>query len=850
MKLRFIILLFLGALWLFAQGCSTKKDAFVNRNWHGLNTKYNVLYNGNVAFEEGRSQINSSYRDNYWEILPVERLQVSGEVKLDEEDNNPNFVKAEEKATKAIQKHSMDISGVERNPQTDEAFLLLGKARYFDERYIPALEAFNYILRKFEESNKLNEARIWREKTNLRLGYEELALQNLKKLFKYDDLSDQEYADARAVMSQAYINLKVLDTAVLNLKTAAAYTRKNEEKARYYYIIGQLFNRLSHPDSADMAFDKVIQLNRKIPRVYLVNAHLQKIRNGQGSGQSSEDLLESLTKLEENRENRPYLDKIYRQLGEFHLQEGSDSLALAYYNKSLRASENDPFLNALNYNDLAEYYFEENQYRDAGSYYDSVLLNMPENTRTYRRVRKKRDNLDDVIQYEEIVQYTDSVISLYEMSAVEREIYFQTYIDSLRRVDEAEQQKKEQVARTGLETFAQSQGGKENQGKFYFYNITSLGYGKTEFRTRWGDRELEDNWRWSNRSRIVPDAAGGVITETVSLTDQITDEEKYSMEYYLSRIPNDPVLIDSLRGERNFANYQLGLIYKEKFKEPMLAAARLEQVLNSQPEERLVLPSKYNLYKIYQEVGSPLQESMKRDIIENHPESRYAAILSNPEIRLSALENSPEVRYAELFKFYTEQEYFKVITGTGESINQYAGDPIVAKLELLKANAIGRLQGFEEFREALNYVAFNYPNTEEGIQAQQIIDEQLPKLQSREFTDATGARGTGNWKVVFPFKRSQHSRALDLKKELEGALVDLRYKNIVSRDIYNLELEFIVVHGFPSRDYALGFVELLKKNRDYRIDRQNFVILSSNYKVVQVHKNLEEYRSQMQSPKP
>ncbi len=850
MKLRFLLLLFLGALWLFAQGCSTKKDAFVNRNWHALNTKYNVLYNGNVAFEEGRSQINNSYRDNYWEILPVERLQVSGEVKLDTEDNNPSFIKAEEKATKAIQKHSMDISGVERNPQTDEAFLLLGKARYFDERYIPALEAFNYILRKFEESNKLNEARIWREKTNLRLGYEELTLQNLKKLFKYDDLSDQEYADARAVMSQAYINLQALDTAVQNLKTAAAYTQKNEEKGRYYFIIGQLFNRLDHPDSADLAFNKVIDLNRKIPRVYLVNAHLQKIRNGQQSGQSSEELLEYLTKLEENRENRPYLDKIYRQLGEFHLREGSDSLALGYYNKSLRASDNDPVLKALNYNDLAEYYFDENQYRNAGSYYDSVLLNTPENTRAFRRVRKKRDNLEDVIQYEEVVQYTDSIISLYEMSALEREIYFQTYIDSLRKIDEAEQQKKEQQVRTGLESFAQSPGGKQNQGKFYFYNITSLGYGKTEFRTRWGDRELEDNWRWSNRSRIVPDTSADVISETVSLTDGITDEEKYSMEYYLNRIPDDPVLIDSLRRERNFANYQLGLIYKEKFKEPMLAAARLEQVLNSQPEERLVLPSKYNLYKIYQEVGSPLQESMKRDIVENHPESRYAAILTNPDIRLSTLENSPDVRYAELYKDYSGQEYLKVITGAEESINQLAGDPIVAKLELLKANAIGRLQGFEQFSEALNYVALNYPNTQEGIQARQIIDEQLPKLQNREFSDATGARGTGNWKVVFPFKRFQHNQAMDLKKALEEALEDLRYTNSVSRDIYNLESEFIVVHGFPSRDYALGFVELLKKNKDYRIDRENFVILSSNYKVVQVHKNLEEYRSQMQSPKP
>ena len=66
----------------------------------------------------------------------------------------------EEKATKAIQRHHLDIKDVERNPQTDEAFLLLGKARYFDERYIPALEAFNYILNKYNESDKLNKADI------------------------------------------------------------------------------------------------------------------------------------------------------------------------------------------------------------------------------------------------------------------------------------------------------------------------------------------------------------------------------------------------------------------------------------------------------------------------------------------------------------------------------------------------------------------------------------------------------------------------------------------------------------------------------------------------------------------
>ncbi len=849
MKLRYFFLLTIGGLVFFLGACSTKKDAFVNRNWHALNTRYNVLYNGDLAFEEGRETLNNAYRDNYWEILPVERMQVSEEIRLDSEDNNPNFLMAEEKATKAIQKHSMEVGGQERNPQTDEAFLLLGKARYFDQRYIPALEAFNYVLRKYEKSNKLNVARIWREKTHLRLGYDELALKNLTTLFKYDVLSDQEYADGRAVAAQAYINLQALDTAVQQMKIAAAYTKKTEEKGRYYYIIGQLFNHLEHPDSAAMAFDKVIELNRKIPRVYLVNAQLQKIRNVEITSENKDEVREYLTDLEKNRENRPYLDKIYRSLAVYYHKIEAEGAALDYYNKSLRASQNELHLNSLNYTDLAEYYFDQNNYKSAGAYYDSVLLNVPENSRTFRAVSKKRENLDDVITYEAVVKYSDSILTLASMTPVERGIYFQTHIDSLMADAEAEAVKKEQQTRTGLEAFSQSQGGQENQGKFYFYNVTSLGYGKNEFRMRWGDRELEDNWRWSTKSRILSEitADGDALAEGGE--DELLDSEKFSLDFYLDQIPEDPAVLDSLRKERNFANYQLGLIYKEKFKEPMLASARLEAVLDSEPEERLILPSKYNLYKIYQEVGSPLQEPMKFDIIENHPESRYAAILTNPDASITTLQNTQEVRYAELFAAFKAQEYLQVITGTEEAIEQFTGEPIVPKLELLKANAIGRLQGFNQFREALNYIALNYPNTPEGKKAQILVTEQIPKLESTDFSEVSTAEGTSNWKVVFPFSRTKHEKALELKKRLETSISDLNYDYTVSRDIYDLQTEFVVVHGFPSQSYALGYVELLKNNKKYRIANENFVILSDNYKVVQVHKNLADYRNQLQTPK-
>ncbi|MBT8322473.1 MAG: hypothetical protein KJO94_03255, partial [Eudoraea sp.] len=138
----------------------------------------------------------------------------------------------------------------------------------------------------------------------------------------------------------------------------------------------------------------------------------------------------------------------------------------------------------------------------------------------------------------------------------------------------------------------------------------------------------------------------------------------------------------------------------------------------------------------------------------------------------------------------------------------------------------------------------------EGKKAQQMIAEQLPKLENNEFTKPGVSRREQNWKVVFPFKRANNEAALKLKKKLEKSIEDLRYKNVVSRDIYNLEDQFVVVHGFASRDFALGYVELLKNNKDYRIDLFNFVILSANYKVIQVHKNLDTYKDKMLTPKP
>ena len=210
--------------------CSRKKDKFINRNFHALGTKYNILYNGNIALENGRATVDDAFTDNYWELLPVERMQLSDEILLPGQSKNADFERAEEKAVKAVQTHGMNIQGKEKNPQIDEAYLLLGKARYFDQRFVPSLEAFNYILYKYPASDKINEAKVWREKANIRMENTDLAIKNLKRLLQQEVLDDQDLADATSSLAQAYINTKSKDSALTQLEIAASYTKKNNEK--------------------------------------------------------------------------------------------------------------------------------------------------------------------------------------------------------------------------------------------------------------------------------------------------------------------------------------------------------------------------------------------------------------------------------------------------------------------------------------------------------------------------------------------------------------------------------------------------------------------------------------------
>ena len=184
-----------------------------------------------------------------------------------------------------------------------------------------------------------------------------MALKNLKRLLDEEELKGQDLADATSILAQAYINTKSLDSALTQISIAAEVTKKRYEEGRFHFIQGQLYNTLGDKDSANIAFDKVIDLKRKIPRKYHIAAHVEKSKNFDYETGDKIAFLEYLTDLEEDRENRPFLDKIYHQIGEYHLKTKNDSLAFAYYNKSIRTQSQDKILVAKNFETLGDMKF-------------------------------------------------------------------------------------------------------------------------------------------------------------------------------------------------------------------------------------------------------------------------------------------------------------------------------------------------------------------------------------------------------------------------------------------------------------------------------------------------------------
>lgn len=905
MKTKILKHSFFIAFILFLVACSTKKDTFLSRNLHALSTRDNILYNGQIGLDKGIQEIKTGSKDNFWKRLPIERMQIiddNAAVKT----KNANFELAEAKATKAIQKHSMNIGGQEKNYQIDEAYLLLGEARYYDQRFIPALDAFNYILYKYPTSSNIYQAKIWREKTNMRLGNDAQVIKNISKLLDEKDfkkaktaketaniaigtdgklinyeskrskelkLKKQVIADANALLSQSFLNMEEKDSAIAKLKVAEIFTKVNSERARYRFILGQLYQEKGVKDSAVYCYQSVIDMNRKAEREIIIQAYAKKAQLFDYQNGDKDSFVKTYNKLIADRENRPFLDVIYHQMGVFYDKQNKQELAKEFYNASLKSKSLDAYLVASNYRNLGDMHFKNTEYPIAAKYYDSTLVKLEAKTREYIHIKKVRKDLDEVIEYESIAKENDSILNILAMSDTNRILYFEKHIDQLKKSDAAKKlleekekkiaanidrnninsaddpipskapTKKSSLAPPSMPTASAN----DAANTFYFYNPSTVAFGKIEFKKKFGNRTLGGNWRLSTNKSEAVDGAVSDSTATAKV-ETAKEVEQYTTAFYLDQLPKTQAEIDEIAKKRNFAYYQLGVIYKEKFKEYKLAGQKLEQLLANNPEEKLILPSMYNLYKIYQITDIAKAEEMKARISSQYPNSRYAEIINNVNPNSVSSKETPEDVYDKWYKLYEEEHFAEVLAKLDDLILQYSGDEIVSKFELLKANVLGKLNGLEAYKNALQYVADNYPTSEEGKSAREILTNQIPSLEKMNFSSTD----TKNWKILYQVGKFDDKNTKALEDKIKKFIASENVQKLTySYDIYTDKENFLVISGIKSEVYAKDIVLVLKEDKKYKVVESPVLISNDNYKVVQIKKNLDKYlASQKVTPAP
>nr|WP_314992746.1 tetratricopeptide repeat protein [uncultured Capnocytophaga sp.] len=830
MKLHKLFIYFL--LIAFVTGCTTKSDTYYNRQFRMIPTMYNVLYNGNLALEEGKKELAEKRKDNYFEILEVEPEVRSQNYNLKGE-GNPHFDRAEEKAIKAIQRHSMVFDGKQKNRKIDDAYMLLGKARYYNGRYIPALEAFNHLLTNYGETNQRYNAAVWREKAHIQLGREQLAVAALEKILEEEQPKRRERATLHAVLAQAFINLESYPKAIEALKQASQETKEKPKRGRYYFIIGQLFEHLQQKDSAQAYYQKVIGLNWNVPRRLWVEAQVGKARTQTLTPEEKIAYTKKLRKMEKLYEHKDLLDLVYFQHALFLEGENQSKAATNYFLRSLEKNKDNEGLRRRTHEHLGELYFKDKKYPLAYAHYDSTLVYIPKNTLEHLYMRRKRDNLAQITAFENTIAKADSLSRIMKMPKEEQIRYFERHIDSLKQQPATQQAVT--ITDFGRATTPQQQNPQEG---FYFYLPQTVAYGKQLFKQRFGDRPLMDNWRWSNQ--LIAQQSTDVVTDSLAIS-QISPED------YLKKLPT-PSELEQLQKDRETALYGVGELYWEKFADGKLAEQRLTRLLSLTHNDKLKEKTLYLLYKI-NEKNPKEADVYKQQLLTSFPNSEYAKPILGQQ---STNEKELQEQYQRLSDQLAAQQYAEVLAYIQAHKTAYKTSSMGPDFDILKAKAIARLEGKAAYIRELEAIVQEYPNTSQADDLKEKL--KILKGSSEKPTFLPDEEAT-SWKVVLQGGLDEQ-QLTQLKNYLEEN--GFAYLTL-SQDVYDDKEQFAVLHGFMSKQMAEGFVQRVnhyfqenalknKKKKDEEKNQENtmffkefFVISSENYAILQAFKNKEEY---------
>jgi hypothetical protein len=808
--LRKIVIVFLISIFF---GCSTQKNKTLNKSYHSVVSTYNILFNGNEYLNKGLENFNSSYKENYWNILPIEPIESTDKIITVDGLENQDFLKAEEKAAKAIQKHSMFINEIQYNSKISEAYFLLGKARYFDQRYLPAIDAFNQIYKLNKEDDFWAKGIIWKSKSHIRLNQESVAVDLINELLEEEDLDSEIVSNANGVLAMAFLNSEENDKAVKPLKNAIKTTKQKSRQARYLYVLGQLYESKKRVDSAKINFTKVVNFKRRIPRDLYVNAKTKKLQFSKNI-----DLKKEFLKMIENEENKPYLDKIYYSYSQALLNSDSLQLAKKYLKSSVRENSTDKDLKSKVYINLFELNFNASEYLLAGKYLDSALNVIDKKSREFWTLDRQKKGIEKVVNIEANLLLWDSLLKISNYDKEKLNKVLNDVLDSRTLTNTGTRELQPPTTKNSSQTFIKT--------NFYFYNPQIVSLGKQSFITLWGNRNRDTYWR-SIQSTSAKSEGKNIKNPKMEILEKSVDYTEIYKEIPFTKFEKDSIL-----KLIELSKLELAESYIVKYGNHKLGQSILKNFFESDSRSNLLVNAKYLLYKSYKIQNDRKYIDIKEDILMNDSLSRFAKILSkDPKFILD--QKTSIVLLDSLKILFKNQKFEEVINSAKESIGFVENEDILIDLEILLANSLGRLEGVNKYNEVLKEISKKYPTS---AKSKQLIN--ISNKINRKWKEPNKLTKSDDFKIVFVLSKMDFSDN-QIKESLRLIEKTIDVKKRVSYDVYDYDRALIVIHDYTNRDDAENDIFKLKQELEGFQLKNNFVSLSSQYKNMLIYKTLE-----------
>lgn len=706
------------------------------------------------------------------------------------------------------------------------------------------------------------EGAIWAGKNLVERGKPYEAEQLFRKVendpYANNDLKGELYA----AYADLYIKTGQDAKAISALKSAIEFTDEKKDRARYAYILGQLFQKAGRFENSNNYFNASIKDKASYELVF--HARLNVLLNEAAAGNATQEIAMKMEKLLEDPKNSDYKGEMYYALAMISLKEGKKDTAISYFNLSLRSPNVSNAQKAESFYQLGEYFFDQQDYLKAKNYYDSTMTMMAKTDNRRIAVAKVVANLEEISKHLESITLNDSLLRIAALSVKDkRALAIQLKNAKKAKTPETTKDNKSRFAE--LDAFAANPFGRDNAAgpetkkvtsNFFAYDQRSINRGRSEFEQVWGSRNLEDNWRRKNKN-------------TFSINEFATEEaeeEKDSLEADLAQIlkgiPETPEQILEINNKIAESKYQLGVLYREKLDNYLKSTQSLKGLLETYPKTNRKPDALYYLYLNCLDLeDQACANSFKDQIIYEFPGSHYGKVLSDPEYVKSLLAKRDEItnEYNKAYTYYSNKQYKEAYELLQLLKNRISGGhKLLAKTALLSAFCVGNTEGKDVYINALKDVVANHPSTPEEIKAKEILrflrgdqdafveirQSELDKFNFKEEDDKL------HFMLVVLYN-PEDKITNKIKISISDYHVNYHQSEKLKMTSVELDTEsnnpILVIRKFDTKKQAMKYFEgVMKKPQEFISEFDNWELLAvtqNNYREILRLKSLSEYKS-------